>query len=283
MHFGSLIAATTSYLSTRKKQGKWLLRIEDVDTQREKKGACNSIIKTLEAYDFEWDDEILYQSQRTDAYHIALKSIEQHTYPCSCTRKELRLAATTSRLTNPYPGFCRKGIKNTENTQRCIRVKTNNRSVIFTDKCQKGSYSQNIEEEIGDFILKRSDGLFAYQLAVVVDDASQGITDIVRGADLYDNTPRQIFLQEILGYPKPNYLHFPVAVDHLGKKLSKHNFSPEITVTDKRLNLIRALDFLGQQPPALNNFSSLKDLWLWAFKNWDSAKIPKQMTKTINT
>ena len=287
-----MIAATASYLTAHENsngktdentsRSKWLLRIEDVDTQRKKTGASTSIIKTLEAYGFEWDGEIIYQSQRTDAYQAALESIQQHSYPCSCTRKELQ--ATTPQGTNSYlyPGFCRTGLKNSDSTHLSIRLKTNNKIICFDDKCQNTSLCQNIQQEIGDFIIKRSDGLFAYQLAVVVDDAWQGVTDIVRGADLYDNTPQQIFLQQILGYSQPNYLHFPVAIDQLGKKLSKHNFSPEVSIRDKRTNIINALNFLGQETPSIDNFSSSEDLWAWALKNWDSAKIPRKMTKSID-
>ena len=225
----------------------------------------------------------MYQSQRNEAYREALESIKQHIYPCSCTRKELRAAATMGgNFTYIYPGFCRETLKNPDSTHLSIRVKTHNEQICFEDLCQTGSFCQKINKEIGDFIVKRSDGLFAYQLAVIVDDAWQGITEIVRGADLFDNTPRQIFLQGLLAYPTPQYLHLPVVVNSFGDKLSKHNLSPEILLTEKRDNIIEALHFLGQNPPAIDNFSSLQDLWLWAIKNWDSANISKQMTKVIN-
>ncbi len=281
LHFGSLIAAIASYLSVRHQQGKWLLRIEDVDIHRKQKGASSAIIHALESYGFEWDGDIVFQSQRTSAYEEALAAISDKTYPCSCTRKELQAAALTGKFSYIYPGFCREKLKNKTANQLSIRVKTNTDQICFDDRCQPEKFCQNIKKEIGDFVLKRSDGLFAYQLAVVVDDAWQGITEVVRGADLFDNTPRQIYLQNLLGFSHPDYLHFPVAIDHSGKKLSKQNLSPEISLASKRLNLINALDFLGQQPPALAEFSSLDNVWLWAIKHWNADRIPKKLSKRI--
>jgi len=281
LHFGSLIAATASYLNVKTKpDGKWLLRIEDVDTQRTQKGATQSIINTLEAYGFEWDDEIIYQSQRSDIYKSALDSIDEFIYPCSCTRKSLM--ASTGSYSYIYPGFCRDKITNPNAKNHSIRVRTNQTPYGFNDHCQPEYFSQDINKEVGDFILKRTDGLWAYQLAVVVDDALQGVTEIVRGADLFDNTPRQIYLQSLLGYPTPEYLHFPVVVDSAGKKLSKQNGSPEISADQKRLTLLSTLEFLGQRPPNSNEFSSLSDLWVWAFANWNAENIPKVMAQPFS-
>ncbi len=282
LHFGSLIAATASYLNIKtKKDGKWLLRIEDVDTQRIQKGASQSIINTLEAYGFEWDDHIIYQSQRSEIYKGALDSIKEFTYPCSCTRKSLM--ASTGSYSYIYLGFCRNGMLNPLVENQSIRVITHQIPIAFTDQCQKEELSQNINKEVGDFILKRSDGLWAYQLAVVVDDALQGVTEVVRGADLFDNTPRQIYLQETLGYSTPKYLHFPVVVDSMDKKLSKQNGSPEIPNHQKRTTLVSTLEFLGQKPPRADEFSSLKDLWAWAFLNWDAENIPKVMFQPFSS
>jgi len=292
LHFGSLIAATASYLSAKTKNGQWLLRIEDVDTQREKKGATQSIINSLESYGFKWDGEITYQSQRSKYYQEALDALGNLTYPCSCTRKSLM--ASTGSYSYIYPGLCREGMTNQNAQNHSIRVLTDDKPVCFVDQCQESNkahpptftsclssedqFCQNINRAIGDFILKRTDGLWAYQLAVVVDDALQGITEVVRGADLFDNTPRQIYLQKLLGYPQPKYLHFPVAVDDSGKKLSKQNLSPEISADQKRATLIYALVFLGQSPPSANEFLSLDDLWQWAVQNWDVNDIPKVMS-----
>ncbi len=282
LHFGSLIATTASYLNVKTKQdGKWLLRIEDVDSQRTQKGATKSIINTLEAYGFEWDDEIIYQSQRSEIYKDALNSIDEFIYPCSCTRKSLK--ASTGSYSYIYPGLCRDGITITGAENHSIRVKTNQNPFGFTDQCQANYFCQNINKEVGDFILKRTDGLWAYQLAVVVDDALQGITEIVRGADLFDNTPRQIYLQCMLGYETPEYLHFPVVVDGVGKKLSKQNLSPEVSTDQKRDVLLSTLAFLGQKPPKVDEFSSLDDLWAWAFANWNAKNIPKVMSQPFSS
>jgi len=278
LHFGSLIAATASYLNTKiHKNGKWLLRIEDVDTQRIQKDATKSIIHTLESYGFEWHGDIIYQSQRGEIYQAALDSISKHTYSCSCTRKSL--TALTNNYSYIYPGLCRKYPDNPEAVNLSIRVLTDEKPVCFNDKGQNIELCQNINKEVGDFILKRSDGLYAYQLAVVVDDALQEITEVVRGADLFDNTPRQIYLQGLLGFKHPEYLHFPVAVDNYGKKLSKQNLSPKISIDQKYDTLIAALNFLGQKTLKTKEFSSLDDLWNWAVQNWDPAKIPKVLKK----
>jgi glutamyl-Q tRNA(Asp) synthetase len=281
LHFGSLIAATASYLCARctgpQASHAWLLRMEDLDTPRCKKHYADSIIKTLEAFQFQWDGEIIYQRKRTHAYQDALDSIRQHSYPCSCTRKQLQGQTAHNPYSYIYPGNCRESLANPQAKQTSIRLKTQPTSICFDDQCQ-GRFCQNIKEKVGDFILKRSDGLFAYQLAVVVDDAWQGITHIVRGADLFDNTPRQIYLQQLLGYPQPDYLHFPVATTKNGKKLSKQNQSREISTQNKRMQLIDALEFLGQKPPRAKEFANLDDLWRWAVQNWHMDKIPRKLT-----
>jgi len=279
LHFGSLIAATASYLNVKtKNNGKWLLRIEDVDTGRIQKGATNSIINTLEAYGFEWDGDIIYQSQRSSLYKDALDSIKELVYPCSCTRNSL-MSSSSTQYSYRYPEYCRTGIRDPDASNISIRILTNQNPVGFFDLCQGEYFSQNINKEVGDFILKRSDGLWAYQLAVVVDDALQGITEVVRGADLFDNTPRQIYLQNMLGYPVPDYLHFPVVVDDKGKKLSKQNKTPEVSNIHIRTTLISVLAFLGQRPPKVKEFSSLNDLWEWAFTHWNEKSIPKIMSQ----
>jgi len=277
LHFGSLIAATASYLNAKiHADNKWLLRIEDVDTQRIQKGAADSIINTLEAYGFEWHGDVIYQSQRSDIYAEALASIKTSIYPCSCTRKSLM--ASSEKYYYLYPGFCRNGVTNKDNVNHSIRVVTNEESLCFTDGCQAKPFCQNINKEVGDFNLKRSDGLWAYQFAVVVDDALQGVTEVVRGADLFDNTPRQIYLQRLLAYPQPHYFHFPVAVNTDGKKLSKQNQSAQVSSDNKRATLIEALRFLGQITPEANEFASLDDLWLWAVQNWKPSNVPKVLT-----
>jgi len=279
LHFGSLIAAVASYLCARKHdESQWLLRIEDVDTQRKQKVAATSIIKTLEAYGFMWDGEITYQSLRTNYYQEALDQLSEFTYPCSCTRKELQALSNDTTYGYIYPGRCRQEMQNEDVKNPSIRITTNNDEVCFKDQCQPNILCQNIENDVGDFILKRRDGLFAYQLAVVVDDHLQHINHVVRGSDLLDNTPRQIYLQQLLNYQTPEYLHFPIATTVDGKKLSKQNLSPEISLDLKREQLIQTLIFLGQTPPSSDNFSSIDDLWQWAIQHWNDIKIPRVMS-----
>ena len=282
LHFGSLIAATASYLNIKTKEnGQWLLRIEDVDTGRIQKGATDSIINTLASYGFEWDGDIVYQSQRSALYKEALDSISDFVYPCSCTRKSLMASSTNYNYI--YPEFCRDGITNPDAKNLSIRILTPQTPFGFSDQCQTEPFFQNINKQVGDFILKRSDGLWAYQLAVVVDDALQGVTEVVRGADLFDNTPRQIYLQNLLGFPTPKYLHFPVVVDQAGKKFSKQNASPDIANDNKCATLTSVLNFLGQHPPKAEAFSSLDELWSWAFSHWNKNNIPKLMSQSFST
>ncbi|MCK5901942.1 MAG: tRNA glutamyl-Q(34) synthetase GluQRS [Cocleimonas sp.] len=277
LHFGSLIAATASYLCAKSKEGKWLLRIEDVDQFRVKKDSIYQILQTLEQYGYQWDDAILYQSQRTQAYDAALNDLGSLVYPCSCTRKFLRKQMPEGTYGYVYPSFCREKMTNPDAAQFAIRLRTHDEPIGFTDYLQ-GDYQQAVALEVGDFILKRSDQLFSYQLAVVVDDEYQQITEVVRGSDLLDNTPRQCYLQHCLNYQQPQYLHFPTAVTPDGKKLSKQNHSPEVSDTEKRQTILDTLHFLGQAPPALDQFSCLNDVWVWAIQYWDRDKIPAQMT-----
>lgn len=281
LHFGSLIAATASYLCAKSVQGKWLLRIEDVDKFRIKANSIDSIISTLASYGYHWDDDILYQSERESAYQEALNSLGDLTYPCSCSRKFLQQQMPVGTYGYTYPGFCREQISNPEVAQFAMRLRTHNKTLCFNDALQ-APYCQKVETEVGDFIIKRSDKMFSYQLAVVVDDEYQNITEVVRGSDLLDNTPRQLYLQQCLGYQEPTYLHFPTAITSDGKKLSKQNHSPEVDDAQKRQTILRTLNFLGQQAPLLDCFSSLDDLWDWAITNWDRDKIPAEMTLPEN-
>jgi glutamyl-Q tRNA(Asp) synthetase len=281
LHFGSLIAATASYLCAKSVQGKWLLRIEDVDVFRIKENSISNIIQTLESYGYQWDDQILYQSQRSDAYQDALHSLGDLTYPCSCSRKFLQKKAPEGTYGYLYGGYCREQMSDPEATQFAIRLRTNNIPVYVTDYLQT-PLSQFIEDDVGDFIIKRSDYMFSYQLAVVVDDEYQQITEVVRGSDLWDNTPRQRYLQHCLGYQLPRYLHFPTAITPDGKKLSKQNHSAAVSAEQKRRTILKTLNFLGQQAPSIDQFSNLESIWDWAIKNWDRDKIPAQMTLPEN-
>lgn len=276
LHFGSLVAAVTSYCDARKNNGQWLLRIEDLDKPRTVKGAADTILYQLESFGFEWDGPLLYQSQRDSFYHEAFEVLKaKHLiYPCTCTRKEINDSSTTFGIEGViYPGAClQHPIK--PDAAIAWRIKTDNIKISFHDEIQ-GEISQTLNTDIGDFILRRADGLFAYQLAVVVDDAAQGITNIVRGADLLDSTPRQIYLQKKLGYLQPQYAHIPVASNVDGEKLSKQTLAEPITEKDTHALIYQALSFLGQQPPLAIKSATLNEMWRWAFANWQLADIPK--------
>jgi glutamyl-Q tRNA(Asp) synthetase len=270
LHFGSLVAALASWLDARAAQGRWVVRMEDLDAPRMQAGAAALILRTLERLGLEWDGEVLYQSQRSSLYEAALSRLAARTYACGCTRREiadssLGLAADGAQI---YPGTCRGGLSEGK-AARAIRVRTGGGSVEFEDRVQ-GRQRQDVEREVGDFVLLRADGQFAYQLAVVVDDAQQGITDIVRGADLLESTARQIFLQRLLGYPEPRYLHLPAAVNAAGEKLSKQTGAPPVEASPRALR--RGLAFLGQPET-----EDLRE----AIRNWDAARIPARRTIAV--
>ena len=276
VHFGTLIAAVGSYLQAKKNKGEWLIRIEDVDTTRKVAGADKDILNTLEAFGFQWQGEILYQSKQTGHYQQALlQLIEQSSvFPCLCTRKQL--AKTDQSI---YPGTCRER-RLPESEEHALRLLSKDIVISFNDVVM-GAQSQNIQTQCGDFIIKRRDGLFAYQLAVVVDDALQGITEVVRGSDLLDSTPRQIYLQKLLGYTTPDYCHLPLAVDRAGNKISKSEAATKINLNNKEILLSRVLSFLGQAPLSDLSDSSIDDIWKWAIHNWDISRVPTDNRNAI--
>src|SRR5712664_1971907 len=238
LHFGSLVAALASWLDARSMQGRWLVRVEDLDRPREQPGAADEILRTLERFGLYWDEPVVFQSARTALYRCALEALRDHTYWCSCTRREIadsaEMAADGAKI---YPGTCRAGLP-AGKTQRALRLKAS-QSVLFHDRVQ-GPQDQDVAAAIGDFVLYRADGQFAYQLAVVVDDAQQSVTDVVRGADLLDSTARQIHLQGLLGHAQPRYLHVPMAVNGAGAKLSKQSGAPPIDASKKEQLLRQA-------------------------------------------
>lgn len=264
LHFGSLIAALASWLDARAAGGRWLVRIEDLDAPRVQPGAADGILHTLDRLGLGWDAAVIYQSKRAASYRSALAALEQHTYWCGCTRREiadsaLGLAADGAQI---YPGTCRAGVA-AGKVPRALRLRTAGESISYTDRVQ-GPQVQELDRQIGDFVLLRADGQFAYQLAVVVDDAEQGVTDVVRGADLLDSTPRQIHLQRLLGTTTPRYLHVPAAVNAAGEKLSKQTGARAVE-TGAEQTLRRALAFLGQ--------AQTDDL-AQAVRDWNPALIP---------
>ncbi|MEK7991604.1 MAG: tRNA glutamyl-Q(34) synthetase GluQRS [Thiotrichaceae bacterium] len=275
LHFGSLVTAVGSYLHARQQDGRWLVRIEDLDTPRIIKGADKAILSVLHRFGMDWDGDIMYQSQRQLAYQDALDTLIslQLIYPCTCTRQRLKGKV--------YDAYCRQNTT-IPNQPYALRVKVNTPTLQFSDNIQ-GDISQNMLTEIGDFIVKRKDGLFAYQLAVVVDDAAQGVTDVVRGCDLLDTTTRQLYLQQLLGFPQPNYTHLPVMVNADGLKLSKQNHAPTIDNQPILPLLYQALTMLGQSPPADLIHENLQIFWDWAIKHCSIDNVPLQMNVIINT
>ena len=266
LHFGSLVAALASWLDARAANGRWLVRMEDLDRPRVQPGAAEEILRALERLGLEWDGEVEYQSRRAALYQAALEQIRAHSYWCCCTRREiadsaLGLASDGAAI---YPGTCRRGLPPGK-PPRALRLRVDASTIAFVDRVQ-GRREQVLSRDVGDFVLYRADGQFAYQLAVVVDDAAQGVTDVVRGADLIDSTARQIFLQRLLGLRTPRYLHVPVAVNAAGEKLSKQTGAEPLDLSRPEQELRRALAFLGQ-PGDLAQ----------ARRTWTPALIPAQL------
>ena len=279
LHFGSLVAAVASYLDARAQGGTWRVRIEDVDTTRCNTQFADEILATLSAFGFTWDGEVLVQSQRTLRYQTALDRLADRnlTYACACSRKEIADSAVSGIDGPVYPGTCRcKGLAVDGNA---IRLRTTATEICFVDRV-KGLCCQALGSVVGDFVLKRRDGLFAYQLAVVADDAEQGVNHVVRGADLLDSTARQIYLQEFLGLPRPTYLHFPVVTNSAGQKLSKQTMAAALGASEACRFLREALFHLGQRPPDAGDLtpSAVLDS---AARHWDVAAIPKQRARHI--
>ena len=266
LHFGSLVAALASWLDARAVRGRWLLRIEDLDAPRQQSGAAGEILRALERLGLTWDGPVVYQSLRAPAYEAALRELQRHTYWCGCTRREIADSASGPARDGAqiYPGTCRRGLP-PGRLGRALRVRAAGQ-IAFEDRVQ-GRQTQLLEHAVGDFVVFRADGQFAYQLAVVVDDAQQGVTDVVRGADLLDSTARQLHLQRLLRLPAPRYLHVPVAVNGAGEKLSKQSGAPALDLSRPERLIREALAFLGQRPTA-----DLDE----AVAAWDPGRIPRQ-------
>ena len=277
LHFGSLVAAVGSCLDARAHGGAWLVRMEDVDTERNVPGAADAILRTLEACGFEWDGAVLYQSRRGEAYAAALERLraEGLAYGCACSRREIADSAGGLAVDGGlvYPGTCRAGLP-PGRAARAWRLRVPDAEVGFDDRLQ-GRLAQVLARDVGDFVLRRADGPFAYQLAVAVDDEFQGISDVVRGADLIASTPRQIWLQRCLGYATPRYAHLPVATNAAGEKLSKQTRAPALVPGHEAADLVAALRFLGQPVPAELAEARAAEVWAWAFANWSFAAVPR--------
>jgi glutamyl-Q tRNA(Asp) synthetase len=264
LHFGSLISALASFLDARSQDGRWLVRIEDIDPPREVEGSATSILHDLGHLGLDCDDQVLFQSDRLGAYQPIVERLleEGKAFWCGCTRKDLP-------MTGIYPGTCKNGLGHGK-TRRTVRLKVTNEPIHFVDLIQ-GDSKDILSQSIGDFVILRADGLPAYQLAVVVDDAFQGVTSIVRGMDLYSSTSRQIYLQEQLGFPTPRYAHHPLAIKGGGQKLGKRFGSVPVSRLANDEVIFHALDFLGQSPP---RGLPAPELLSWAKDNWQLSQIP---------
>jgi len=260
LHFGSLLAALASYFDAKKHHGQWLVRIEDLDPPREMPGAIDLILQALEVHQLIPDQEIIYQSQRHDAYQHALQQLidKDLAFPCQCSRKQL------SATQGIHLGRCEC---DTEQAHAWRFAFTPDQALNFGDQLQ-GLYQQPANE-IGDFVIRRKDQLWAYQLALVVDDEYQNISHVVRGIDLIDSTLRQNLLQQALGYKIPHYAHIPVACADNGQKLSKQNYAPQLDNSCPAKNIWQALSWLRQQPPEDMQKASVKELLVWGCEHWD--------------
>jgi glutamyl-Q tRNA(Asp) synthetase len=274
LHLGSLFTAAASYLDARAHDGRWLVRIEDLDSPRVVPGSTAGILRTLQAFGFEWDDEVVYQSARIELYAAALESLRARalTFECSCSRSQL---ADESR----YPGLCRDGPLST-GSPTATRLRVEAGRVEFADLIQ-GRFRQDVAAAVGDVVLRRRDGLFSYVLAVVIDDAAQGVTHVVRGADLLDNTPRQIYLQRLLDLPEPNYSHVPVLTELDGQKLAKSARSVHADARTAVQQLLQIFDLLNLSPPPNLAGASLRDAWQWAHAHWNVQRVPKRISQPL--
>ena len=273
LHFGSLVAAVASFLQARSSGGQWLIRVEDIDPPREIAGSADRILQDLQRFEMRSDQPVLFQNQRSEAYRLAITDLLDRglAYWCGCSRSELPPSGV-------YPGTCRNGLPK-DKSPRSVRLRVGDEPVGFTDLVQ-GHIEDNLLESVGDFVIRRADGLAAYQLAVVVDDAFQGVTEIVRGADLLSSTTRQIHLQKCLGLATPVYAHHPVATGPDDQKLSKRLGSDPISSLPPSQVLKMALSFLGQPSP---DGLSYKELQGWAIDNWRLSRIPRSDNVVIDS
>ena len=275
LHFGSLVAAVGSYLQARQQDGQWWLRVEDIDPPREAPGASDSIVATLNSLGFEWD-ELVYQSQRIDYYREALAYLQAQKliYPCTCSRRQLREEQPEPTSSLIYPGHCRER-RFPCHERHALRILTRDAVIDFTDRLQ-GPQHRDLEHEAGDFILRRADGYVSYQLAVALDDADQGMTEVIRGSDLLDSTPRQIHVQHQLGLGSPDYGHLPVVLGKDGQKLSKQTGASPIGTEHPVSTLSRAMQFLGHPVPKDIEQGSLLMFWDWAIASWSLSRVPSE-------
>ncbi|HEZ1385842.1 TPA: tRNA glutamyl-Q(34) synthetase GluQRS [Neisseria meningitidis] len=276
LHIGSLLTAVASYADARAHGGKWLIRMEDLDPPREMPGAASHILHTLEAFGFEWDGEVAYQSRRYALYEETLCRLKTAglVYPCHCSRKDWQAGARRGADGFVYNGRCRHPGQRPalQGKQPAWRIRVPDRIIGFSDGIV-GGYAQNLARDIGDFVLLRADGYWAYQLAVVADDAEQGVTHIVRGQDLLVSTPRQIYLQQCLDVPTPQYAHLPLLTNAQGQKWSKQTLAPALDLNRREQLLRQVFRYLNlPEAPEADRPAELLD---WAVAHWDMGKVPK--------
>ena len=276
LHIGSLLTAVASYADARSNGGKWLVRMEDLDPPREMSGAASHILHMLEAFGFEWDGEVAYQSRRYALYEETLCRLQTDglVYPCHCSRKDWQAGARRGADGFVYNGRCRHPDQRSalQGKQPAWRIRVPDRIIGFSDGIV-GGYAQNLARDIGDFVLLRADGYWAYQLAVVADDAEQGVTRIVRGQDLLVSTPRQIYLQQCLGIPTPQYAHLPLLTNTQGQKWSKQTLAPALDLNRREQLLRQVFRYLNlPEAPETDRPAELLD---WAVAHWDMNKVPK--------
>ncbi|MEK7704182.1 MAG: tRNA glutamyl-Q(34) synthetase GluQRS [Myxococcota bacterium] len=281
LHFGSLVAAVASYAQARHQRGAWLVRIDDVDGPREVAGASALILQTLEAYGFVWDELPVYQSQRGTAYQAALDALvrDRLVYGCTCSRREVADSSARGIEGPIYPGTCRHAAPE-DTTLGALRLHVGSEDVCFEDHWQ-GRIVRSMSRDYGDFVLRRADGVISYHLACVVDDAHANVTEVVRGADLLESTPRQILLYRLLGLSTPRYGHVPIAMDAVGDKLSKQTHAPAIRPDRAAATLVDALRFLGQNPPRHLALGTITKVWEWAIAAWRPEAVPSRHAQPI--
>jgi glutamyl-Q tRNA(Asp) synthetase len=267
LHLGSLYTALAGFLQARSQQGLWLLRIDDLDTPRNVKGSVDAILKNLEAFGLHWDGGVYYQSRHIDVYNDAISDLQRNKliYPCLCSRKTL--SDSGQAQADIYPGICRDR-QTPPDSPHALRVKVDSRTIAFQDELQ-GLISHNLIEQDGDFIVKRKDGIIAYQFAVVIDDDLQHVNHIVRGYDLLDETPKQIYLQQLLGFSMPRYMHVPVIVDEQGYKLSKQTQATAVDLSSPHQVIFELLILLKQSPPVELKQAPVDELLDWAIEHWN--------------
>jgi glutamyl-Q tRNA(Asp) synthetase len=269
LHFGSLLAALASYLDAKHHNGIWLVRIEDLDPPREMPSAKEDILQALEVYQLHSDQAIIYQSQRSELYQQALTQLiaQKNTFPCTCSRKQLMVNKGI------HFGDCLSAIQDKEFAWRFNCQSLHQPDNSHFDDLLQGRFEQSLQRDIGDFVIKRKDQLWAYQLAMVVDDYLQGISHVVRGIDLIDSTLRQNMLQQALNYPIPSYAHIPVACAENGQKLSKQNLAPALDLNAPEETLWRALSWLRQDPPEKLQQCSVKEMLAWGVEHWQPLRL----------